>query len=69
MLSGFLQDLCDHLWDICDVRKDEWEVERNRIMAEKWVEDHLGLLTNTYISLMQVSLSVQSGMNWMCVTH
>ena len=50
-----MQDLCDRLWDICDVRRDEWEVERNRIMTESWVEDHLGLLLNTYISLMQVS--------------
>ena len=50
------QDLCDKLWDICDVRKTEWEAEHNRIMTEHWLEDHLGLITNTYISLMQVYL-------------
>ena len=53
-----MQDLCDRLWDICDVRRDEWEVEQNRIMTESWVEDHLGLLINIYISLMQVSCVV-----------
>ena len=50
-----VQDLCDRLWDICDVSRGEWEAERARVMAEHWVEDHLGLLANTYISLMQVS--------------
>ena len=55
--STHTQDLCDQLWDICDVRKGEWEVERNRIMTEHWLEDHLGLIINTYISIMQVHIS------------
>ena len=50
----FMQDLCDKLWDICDVRKSEWEAEQGRITNERWLEDHLGLITNTYISIMQV---------------
>ena len=54
ILLLWVQDLCDRLWDICDKRKEEWEVERDRIWNEKWLEDHLGLLTNTYLSLMQV---------------
>ena len=29
-------------------------MERERIANEKWLEDHLGLVTNTYLSLMQV---------------
>ena len=55
-----LQDLCDRLWDICDKRKEEWEVERERVSTEKWLEDHLGLLSNTYLSLMQVSMFIAS---------
>ena len=54
VLTWFLQDLCDRLWDICDKRKEEWETERERISTEKWLEDHLGLITNTYLSIMQV---------------
>ena len=53
LLSSCVQKLCDDLWDICDKRKNEWVAERERIMTEKWLEDHLGLITNTYLSIMQ----------------
>eukprot|EP00794_Sanderia_malayensis_P007710 gene7710-8548_t len=48
-----LDDLCERLWDICDTRKEEAEEERSNIIKEGWLEDHLGLLTNHHISLMQ----------------
>ena len=41
------------MWDICDTRKEEAESERINIMKEGWLEDHIGLLTNHYVSLMQ----------------
>ena len=67
------QDLCDRLWDICDKRKGEWEVERERIANEKWLEDHLGLITNTYLSLMQVqtiaTFSFTDKGSLICHTH
>ena len=49
-----VQDVCDRLWDICDRRRQDWEEERSRVMEEHWMEDHLGLLVNTYINIMQV---------------
>nr|CAB3266528.1 sperm flagellar protein 2-like [Phallusia mammillata] len=48
-----LDDLRERLWDICDTRKEEMEAERNNLMTEGWMEDHLGLLTNHYLTLMQ----------------
>ena len=50
------QDLCDRLNDICDNRKELAEKERQSIMNEGWLEDRLGLLTNFYITLMQVEV-------------
>lgn len=49
------QDLCDKLWDICDRRRDEATQERQRIVTDQWLEDHTSLLTNYYISIMQVN--------------
>ncbi|XP_057298976.1 sperm flagellar protein 2-like isoform X2 [Hydractinia symbiolongicarpus] len=51
-----VDDLCDVLWDICDSRKEDAESERNTIMTEGWLEDHLGLLANHYISLVQMEI-------------
>jgi len=49
-----VEDLSDTLHDISSQRKDEAEKERDTIMNDGWVPDHLGLLTNHYITLMQV---------------
>eukprot|EP00731_Ephydatia_muelleri_P019022 Em0011g1062a len=51
-----VDDLCDKLWDICDRRRDEATQERQRIVTDQWLEDHTSLLTNYYISIMQVEL-------------
>ena len=48
-----LQDLCERLWNISDTRKEDAEAERTQIINEGWLEDHIGLLTNHYISLTQ----------------
>ena len=50
-----VQELCDKLWDICDHRKQEAEQERERVMAERWLEDKLGTVSNFYFLLIQVS--------------
>ena len=42
------------MWDISDKKKIEAEEERQSIMTEQWLEDHIGLLTNHYIQLLQV---------------
>lgn len=51
-----VDDLCDKLWDICDRRRDEAMQERQRIIEDQWLEDHTSLLTNYYISIMQIEL-------------
>lgn len=51
------QDLCERLWNISDTRKEDAEKERTQIMTEGWLEDHVGFLTNHYISLMQMEIS------------
>ncbi|XP_078485176.1 sperm flagellar protein 2-like [Ciona intestinalis] len=48
-----LDDLREKLWDICDTRKEEVEVERSNLISEGWLQDHLGILTNLYLTLMQ----------------
>ncbi|XP_029434790.1 sperm flagellar protein 2-like [Rhinatrema bivittatum] len=49
-------DLRDRLWNICDNRKEEAEQERDDIMNDSWLQDHIGILVNDYFSLMQVEV-------------
>ncbi|NWY56475.1 SPEF2 protein, partial [Chionis minor] len=49
-------DLRDHLWDICDNRREEAEQERTDIMNDGWLPDHKGIAMNHFFSLMQVEL-------------
>nr|XP_039269921.1 sperm flagellar protein 2-like [Styela clava] len=51
-----LYDLRERLWDICDTKKEEAEAERAELMRDGWLEDHLGLLINQYLSLMQTEI-------------
>lgn len=53
-IDNYVQDLADKLWDICERRKDSSKEEQKRIAEEQWLEDHIGLLSNHYISIMQV---------------
>ncbi|CAF1630075.1 unnamed protein product, partial [Didymodactylos carnosus] len=48
-----VEDLCDTLHEIALQRKEESEKEREIIMTDGWIQDHLGLLTNHYVTLMQ----------------
>ena len=50
-----VDDLRETLWNICDERKDQAEQERSLIMLDGWLDDRLGILSNHYISLMQVN--------------
>ena len=44
-----------------DSRKIDAETERTAVMEEGWLEDRLGLLTNHFLTLMQVRTHVKSG--------
>ncbi len=48
----------DKLWDISEKRKSQANEERKRVAEEQWLEDHIGLLSNYYISIMQVTLKL-----------
>ena len=54
-----LDDLRETLWNICDERKEQAEKERENVIQDGWLEDRLGVLSNHYITLKQVSLSLQ----------
>ncbi|XP_064259173.1 sperm flagellar protein 2 isoform X4 [Passer domesticus] len=49
-------DLRDLLWDICDIRRKEAELERTDIMNEEWLPDRRGIAMNHFLTLMQVEL-------------
>jgi hypothetical protein len=51
-----IDDLRDRLWSISDERKEQAEAERAAVMGNGWLDDHLGLLDNHYITLIQVEV-------------
>ena len=51
-----VEDLKDRLWNICDNKKLDSEKEREGIMNNGWLPDKTGLLTNHYITLIQVNI-------------
>ncbi|KAM3867441.1 sperm flagellar protein 2 [Diretmus argenteus] len=51
-----LDDLREHLWDICDKLKEQDEQERAALMGDGWLEDHTAVLINHYSTLMQVEV-------------
>ncbi|BFZ00141.1 hypothetical protein BsWGS_03180 [Bradybaena similaris] len=51
-----LDDLVDQLWSICDERKQAAENERLSIMSDGWLYDHLGTLTNHYLTVIQAEV-------------
>lgn len=51
-----VDDLRDRLWNICDERKVQAENERQDIIDDGWLDDRLGLVTNHYITQMQVAV-------------
>ncbi|KAG4097623.1 hypothetical protein H8356DRAFT_940879 [Neocallimastix lanati (nom. inval.)] len=56
-------DLRDKLWEICDKRKEEAEQERKEIIEDRWIEDHLKLVINIYVTIMQVESDYTIGIN------
>ena len=50
------EDLKEALWELSDKRRDESEEERKRIMKDGWIDDHLTILLNNYITLMQIEV-------------
>ena len=53
-----VNDLRDRLWSISDERKEQAEGERASIIGNGWLDDHLGILDNHYITLMQIELDL-----------
>ena len=51
-----VDDLRERLWNISDERKENAEKERADVMHDGWLDDNLGVISNLYITLMQVSL-------------
>ncbi|XP_043925933.1 sperm flagellar protein 2 [Protopterus annectens] len=51
-----IDDLKECIWDICEKRKEEADQERNNIINDGWLPDHIGLLINHFSSLMQVEV-------------
>lgn len=49
-----VDDLRDRLWNICDERKVQAETERQDIINDGWLDDRLGIVSNQYITQMQV---------------
>ncbi|ORX47939.1 hypothetical protein BCR36DRAFT_405248 [Piromyces finnis] len=56
-------DLRDKLWEVCDKRKEEAEQERAAIIEDHWIEDHLNIIINIYITMMQVESDHTIGIN------
>ncbi|XP_065657817.1 sperm flagellar protein 2 isoform X5 [Hydra vulgaris] len=52
-----VDDLCERLWEISDMRKDEAEKELLSIIEDGWLQDNAGFLLNHYISLMQIEIN------------
>ncbi|XP_055080214.1 sperm flagellar protein 2 [Periophthalmus magnuspinnatus] len=51
-----LHELCDHLRNISEKRKEENEQERAAITGDGWLSDHTALVVNYHSILMQVEL-------------
>ncbi len=51
-----VDDLRERIWSICDERKEQAEKERGSVMNDGWLDDHLGLLNNHYLTLMQAEV-------------
>uniref|UniRef100_X1Z7B7 Calponin-homology (CH) domain-containing protein n=1 Tax=Capitella teleta TaxID=283909 RepID=X1Z7B7_CAPTE len=52
-LHQCIEDLRERLWTICDERKAQAESEREGVMNDGWLDDHLGMMTNHYVTQMQ----------------
>ncbi|XP_067378543.1 sperm flagellar protein 2 isoform X3 [Channa argus] len=51
-----LDELRERLWDISDKCKEENEKERDALMNDGWLEDHIAMLVNHHSTLIQVEL-------------
>lgn len=49
-----VEELREKLWDICDQKRDEAENELHAVLEDKWAEERFVILTNVFISMMQV---------------
>uniref|UniRef100_A0A3Q4BDX0 Calponin-homology (CH) domain-containing protein n=1 Tax=Mola mola TaxID=94237 RepID=A0A3Q4BDX0_MOLML len=54
--DGETKELCEHLRDISDQRKEEDEKERDALLGEGWLEDHTAILINHHSILLQMEM-------------
>ena len=50
------EDLKEKLWAMSDTRREEADLERVSIIEDKWVEDHLLIISNIYIAMLQAEV-------------
>ncbi|TPX51313.1 adenylate kinase [Synchytrium endobioticum] len=51
-----VEELKEKLWDLSDMRREEADAERLAIIEDRWVEDHMLILTNCYIAAVQAEV-------------
>ena len=62
-----IDDLKEKLWSICDERKEQAENERETNMNDGWLDDRLGVLSNHYLTVMQV-FYIHYNIKSMCIS-
>ncbi|XP_069700124.1 sperm flagellar protein 2-like [Periplaneta americana] len=51
-----VSEVQNELWDICDQHKKEVEGERQKIIRENWFAEEMGVITNIFISAVQLEI-------------
>ena len=56
-----VEDLREKLWDLSDMRREEADAERAGLIEDRWVEDHMLVLTNCYVASIQAEVERYTG--------
>ncbi|TPX38066.1 adenylate kinase [Synchytrium microbalum] len=56
-----VEDLREKLWDLSDMRREEADAERAGLIEDRWVEDHMLVLTNCYVAAVQAEVERYTG--------
>ena len=59
-LFNRMEDLKESLWDITDKRRADAEKEKQSIVNDLWLEDHMGTMCNLYTTLLQAEVDRQA---------
>jgi hypothetical protein len=55
------EDLRESLWSLSDQRKEEAEAERQIIIEDKCIEDHITILSSVYVAMIQAEVNLFLG--------